>query len=170
LVCWPCGWPGPFRFSPYATALERELDELERSLVRKNRLAALGEKEVIAIDLTPVREALIAFGEAGERLDGAVDRAVAEQEAGRVEALNRALIQIERAFLSSDGLPARPWFRHLLYAPGLTTGYGAWPFPELAEAVESRDQELAVRGVERLTGVLAEATRRLEAAAELAAN
>jgi N-acetylated-alpha-linked acidic dipeptidase len=160
----------PFRFSPYATALERELDELERSLVRKNRLAALGEKEVIAIDLTPVREALIAFGEAGERLDGAVDRAVAEQEAGRVEALNRALIQIERAFLSSDGLPARPWFRHLLYAPGLTTGYGAWPFPELAEAVESRDQELAVRGVERLTGVLAEATRRLEAAAELAAN
>jgi hypothetical protein len=36
--------------------------------------------------------------------------------------------------------------------------------------VESRDQELAVRGVERLTGVLAEATRRLEAAAELAAN
>jgi N-acetylated-alpha-linked acidic dipeptidase len=160
----------PFRFAPYAAALERELDDLERSVIRKNRVAALEDKEVISFDLAPVRQALVAFGVAGESLDGAVARAVAAQDAGRAEALNRALIQIERAFLSSDGLPARPWFRHLLYAPGLTTGYGAWPFPELAEAVESRDQELADRGVERLTGVLAEATRRLEAATALAAD
>jgi N-acetylated-alpha-linked acidic dipeptidase len=159
----------PFRFAPYAAALERELDELERSAIRKNRLAALEDGEVVAVDLAPVREALVAFGAAGERLDGVIARAVAEQEA-ELEALNRALIQIERAFLSSDGLPARPWFRHLLYAPGLTTGYGAWPFPELAEAVESRDQELAERGVERLSRVLAEATRRLEAAADLVAD
>jgi N-acetylated-alpha-linked acidic dipeptidase len=160
----------PFRFAPYAAALERELDDLERSVIRKNRVAALEDKEVISFDLAPVRQALVAFGVAGESLDGAVARAVAAQDAGRAEALNRALIQIERAFLSSDGLPARPWFRHLLYAPGLTTGYGAWPFPELAEAVESRDQELADRGVERLTDVLAEATRRLEAAAALVAD
>ncbi|MGB6852405.1 MAG: M28 family metallopeptidase [Thermoanaerobaculia bacterium] len=159
-----------FRFSSYAEALERELDELERSLVRKTRLAVLEGEETLSLDLTPVREALAALGAAGRSLDGAVDRLLEKQDSGRVESLNRALIQIERAFLSTDGLPARPWFRHLLYAPGLTTGYGAWPFPELAEAVESRDQELADRGVERLTTVLAEATQRLEAAAALAAD
>ena len=160
----------PYRFSTYAEALERELDELERSVVRENRLAALEDEETLSLDLTPVRAALDAFGAAGRSLDGAVDRLLEKQDSGRVESLNKSLIQIERAFLSTDGLPARPWFRHLLYAPGLTTGYGAWPFPELAQAVEDRDRELASRGVERLNAVLAEATQRLESAAALAAD
>jgi N-acetylated-alpha-linked acidic dipeptidase len=160
----------PYRFSSYAEALERELDELERSVVRENRLAALEDEETLSFDLTPVRESLAAFGAAGRSLDGAVDRLLEKEDSGRLESLNKSLIQIERAFLSTDGLPARPWFRHLLYAPGLTTGYGAWPFPELAQAVEDRDRELASRGVERLNAVLAEATQRLESAAVLAAD
>jgi len=160
----------PYRFSSYAEALERELDELERAVVRKNRLAALEGEETVSFDLTPVREGLAAFGAAGRSLDGVVDRLLEQQDSDRVQSLNKSLIQIERAFLSTDGLPARPWFRHLLYAPGLTTGYGAWPFPELAQAVEDRDRELASRGVERLNAVLAEATQRLESAAALAAN
>ena len=151
-------------------SLERELDELERSVIRKNRLAALEGEETVSFDLTPVRESLAAFGAAGRSLDGLVDRLLERQDSARVESLNKSLIQIERAFLSTDGLPARPWFRHLLYAPGLTTGYGAWPFPELAQAVEDRDRELASRGVERLNAVLAEATQRLESAAALAAD
>ncbi|CAD6887405.1 unnamed protein product [Tilletia controversa] len=36
------------------------------------------------------------------------------------------------------GLPHRPWFRHLIVAPGRESGYGATPFPGLMEAIEDR--------------------------------
>jgi hypothetical protein len=37
--------------------------------------------------------------------------------------LNDLLLATELAFLSWDGLPDRPWYRHQLYAPGSYTGY-----------------------------------------------
>jgi N-acetylated-alpha-linked acidic dipeptidase len=46
------------------------------------------------------------------------------------------LIMAERAMTSSDGLPRRPWFAHLLYAPGYYTGYGVKTMPGAREAIE----------------------------------
>ena len=34
------------------------------------------------------------------------------------------------------GLPIRPWFRNLIYAPGRFTGYGAKTLPGVREAIE----------------------------------
>src|ERR1700738_5089947 len=34
------------------------------------------------------------------------------------------------------GLPERPWFKNLIYAPGRYTGYGAKTLPGLTEAIE----------------------------------
>ena len=34
------------------------------------------------------------------------------------------------------GLPGREWYRHLIYAPGLLTGYGVKTLPGVREAVE----------------------------------
>ena len=34
------------------------------------------------------------------------------------------------------GLPGRPWFRNLIYAPGRFTGYGAKTLPGVREAIE----------------------------------
>ena len=31
--------------------------------------------------------------------------------------LNRAVMEEERALLEEGGIPGRPWFRHLIYAP-----------------------------------------------------
>ncbi len=74
---------------------------------------------------------------------------------------------LERSFLSAEGLPGRPWFRHLLFAPGLTTGYGAWPFPELAEAVESKDADLFARGASRVVEALERVTGEMERTTQL---
>ncbi len=71
---------------------------------------------------------------------------------------------LERSFLSGDGLPERPWFRHLLFAPGLTTGYGSWPFPELAEAVENKDPQLFAHASDRVVQVVEKATAKLDEA------
>jgi len=50
--------------------------------------------------------------------------------------VNERLLQAERALTSNDGLKGRPWYRHLLYAPGFYTGYGVKTMPAAREAIE----------------------------------
>jgi hypothetical protein len=35
-------------------------------------------------------------------------------------------------------LPRRPWFEHLIYAPGAYTGYGVKTIPGVREAIEQK--------------------------------
>ena len=47
-----------------------------------------------------------------------------------------------RAFANDDasieiGIPGRTWYKHVVYAPGLWSGYGADTFPTLMEAIEA---------------------------------
>ena len=50
--------------------------------------------------------------------------------------LNAELALAERKLTSEQGLPQRPWVKHLLYAPGTLTGYGAKTIPGVREALE----------------------------------
>jgi N-acetylated-alpha-linked acidic dipeptidase len=68
-------------------------------------------------------------------------------------------MQIERAFLDPQGLPGRPWFRHLLIAPGLTTGYAPWPFPGVQQAIEERDAGMFATELKRIVDVVRAGTQ-----------
>jgi len=163
----------PLRFGAYANALEVHLAALQRKVIRINRKATIaGEdgSDGISVDFGPIEAALRSFGAAGAALDAVSDDVIARQDSAAAISLNESLMLLERNFLSEDGLPNRPWFRHLLFAPGLTTGYGAWPFPELAEAVEDRDAELFARGVIRVVEVLSAATSHLDQARQMASG
>jgi len=52
--------------------------------------------------------------------------------------LNAKLIQSERLLINAEGLPNRPWFEHLIYAPGFYTGYGVKTIPGVREAIEQK--------------------------------
>jgi N-acetylated-alpha-linked acidic dipeptidase len=52
--------------------------------------------------------------------------------------LNKQLMMSERTLTSPEGLPGRPWFRHMVYAPGLYTGYGVKTIPGVREAIEQK--------------------------------
>ena len=67
--------------------------------------------------------------------------------------LNADLAVAERKLLSDAGLPGRPWVKHLLYAPGTYTGYGASTLPGVREAVEDGRYDEA----QQQLGVLVEA-------------
>jgi N-acetylated-alpha-linked acidic dipeptidase len=64
----------------------------------------------------------------------------------------------ERALLAEAGIPDRPWFKHLLYAPLPT--YSAETLPGVREAVVAGDAD---RARAQLT-VLTEALRRTRTA------
>jgi N-acetylated-alpha-linked acidic dipeptidase len=82
-------------------------------------------------------------------------------------ALNAKLKGIDQALLSPSGLPFRPWFRNILYAPGRFTGYGAKTLPGVREAVEERRFDDAQREAGIAAKALNDYADRVTAAAEV---
>ncbi len=88
---------------------------------------------------------LAALDNASERLTAsaaAFDRAYAVHAATLAPAarqrLEAALRNIDQLLLDNRGLPGRPWYRNMIYAPGRFTGYGAKTLPAVREAIEER--------------------------------
>jgi len=78
--------------------------------------------------------------------------------------LNTKLRQVEDDFLSSAGLPNRPWFKHTIYAPGEYTGYAAVVIPGVNEAIDAKDSTRAAAQLSTLTEAISRAASTLEAA------
>jgi len=76
--------------------------------------------------------------------------------------LNQTLIAAERAMLSPQGLPNRPWFRHVIFAPGQYTGYAAVVIPGVNEAIDAKDAQLTAAQLQVLTDVVNRAAAVLE--------
>ncbi len=107
-------------------------------------------------------ERAFAAAQGGEGAGAALERP-------EVIGLNALLLRSERALASAGGLPGRPWFRHLLYAPGRYTGYGVKTVPGVREGIEQRrwaeaeDQARLVGGaVTALAALVDSAAARLE--------
>ena len=56
--------------------------------------------------------------------------------AAQLRSVNELLLSSERALLAPEGLALRPWYKHLLYAPGFYTGYDVKTMPGIREAIE----------------------------------
>lgn len=161
----------PLRFGPYARAIGDHLDDLRRLSIRRARGSE--GKQPVAIDrLADLKAALDDLRTSADALDRATEALTARDGSADLAKLNDALARVERAFLLPDGLPNRPWFRHAIYAPGVTTGYACWPLPGLRQAVLLEDRSLiekqATALIERIRAVsasMADARRAAEAAA-----
>ena len=155
----------PLRFASYATALREDLDAMRIDVVRAARTAAT---TAFAPDFAPISKAIAELDAAGRDADRAVDRVAAGGDRAAMAKMSECLVQVERAFLHKEGLPGRPWFRHQLIGPGLTTGYAPWPFPALREAVQTKDGAMFTAAAARVLTALAGGTSRLREAAALA--
>jgi N-acetylated-alpha-linked acidic dipeptidase len=82
-----------------------------------------------------------------------------------VRAVNARLIQSERQLTDPDGLPRRPWYRHLLYAPGAYTGYAVKTIPGVREGIEQQQYEEAEGEIVRAARALGRETALISAAA-----
>src|SRR5262249_54359113 len=61
-----------------------------------------------------------------------------ESEAKTWARANDLIRQSDQMLLAAGGLPKRPWYQHLLYAPGFYTGYGVKTMPGAREAIEQK--------------------------------
>ncbi|KAK4190470.1 putative vacuolar protein sorting-associated protein 70 [Podospora australis] len=69
---------------------------------------------------------------------------------------------LERSFLYEEGLDGRSWFKHVVFAPGLWTGYSGAVFPGLVESIDSEDWTNAQRWVDIIESRIYNAARKLE--------
>ncbi|EPE24752.1 PA [Glarea lozoyensis ATCC 20868] len=69
-----------------------------------------------------------------------------------IRAVNTKYKYLERQFLYQPGLDSRSWFKHVIFAPGLWTGYAGAVFPGLVEAIEAKEYDNAQKWVGIIEG------------------
>ena len=58
-----------------------------------------------------------------------------------VKKVNDKYKYFERQFLYEKGLDNRSWFKHVVFAPGVWTGYAGATFPGLVESIDNGDKD-----------------------------
>jgi N-acetylated-alpha-linked acidic dipeptidase len=106
------------------------------------------------LNFAPLLNALDSLNHAAARYDRAYNRAVTEGRVANAKNINERLIQAERALTSTEGLKNRPWYVHMLYAPGFYTGYGVKTIPGVREAIEQGQWQDADREIARAAAAL----------------
>ncbi len=139
----------PYDYEEYGKEVQVYLDG-----ARKRAADKFG---VRALDFDVVSASARRFESAGTKM-------LARQKNPPADAsrLNQALMGAERALLLPQGLPHRPWFRHVIFAPGEYTGYAAVVIPGVNEALDKGDRERVRRQLAALATALDSAAKTLE--------
>jgi N-acetylated-alpha-linked acidic dipeptidase len=177
----------PLEFSNFAARVGEEVGELKRLLAtERERSATLdrllaqkafalaadptkpwgapqAEEPVPSMDFAPLDAAVSRLRSSAGAFDAAAAAATSAPP-DRLAAANAILQGAEQAMTDPRGLPGRPWYRHLIYAPGALTGYGAKTLPGIREAIEGRRWAEASEYILRTAAALRALCDRLDAA------
>ena len=89
-----------------------------------------------------------------------------EAMSAKLAAVNHDLTDSERRLTNADGLPRRPWYKHLLYAPGVYSGYGVKTIPGVREGIEQKHYAEADQEIVRVSKALEDEATVIESAAK----
>jgi len=152
----------PFDYEAYGNQIVDYVNDIEQ---QATKASADGAKR---IDFAALKAAADAFAKAGAALHSQADALLARSAApanaadgAEVARINRMLIMAERDLIEPAGLPDRPWYRHVIYAPGLYTGYGVKTIPGVREAVDAGSYARAAEQAAIVVRALQRATRTL---------
>jgi N-acetylated-alpha-linked acidic dipeptidase len=183
----------PYDFTDLADTIHKYTDELQKLLKKKQDEIAEQNKEVEEGDLVanadpkkpyvapaveevpphlnfaPLLNASDALERSAKRYQKALDSVTTDGGLAlgqpSIKSLNAKLIQSERKLTSADGLPGRPWYQHMVYAPGFYTGYGVKTIPGVREAIEQKKWRDADQQMVRVGMVLEDEAALIDSAA-----
>jgi N-acetylated-alpha-linked acidic dipeptidase len=181
----------PFRFADVASTIAAQTEDL-KSLVRSEtehdqRLASLVEAKAYALaadpteswgnpetqapapdlDFGPLEAAIARLKASAAAFDAAAQHPAAD---ARLDEVNTLLQGAEQALAPTQGLPGRPWYRNLAYAPGVYTGYGTKTLPAIREPIEQRRWADAAAGIPLTAAAIDHLANRLDEASRLLAH
>ena len=129
--------------SKYAGEVKQLADDLRSNTVETNRLIRDGfvrnsadpthpfvepkiKAEVPFINFAPLQNACASLQQSARAFEEARSQAQEHNHtltSDTTTQLDHTLAGLEQLLTASDGLPRRPWYQHLIYAPGFYTGY-----------------------------------------------
>jgi N-acetylated-alpha-linked acidic dipeptidase len=98
------------------------------------------EPVVPFINFTPLDNVVLRLKSSAKAYDELYAKYVAgnvKLSPAQVKELNGLLQGMEQTLAPARGLVGREWYRHLMYAPGMLTGYGVKTMPGVREALEA---------------------------------
>jgi N-acetylated-alpha-linked acidic dipeptidase len=183
----------PYDFANFTDTVRRYISELQKlavkerdEIVERNRQIDEGvfsaindpkkpmlppQKEAVPpfLNFAPLENGLSALQREAQHYDKALAQASGNGGAAlaskSLREVNQRLIAMERALMSDQGLPSRPWFKHQIYAPGLYTGYGVKTIPAVRESIEQKQWKQADEQILLVGKVLENAGERIQGAA-----
>ena len=143
----------PFDFAFYADNIKQFVEELYKKKDAKKHF-----------DFKPLLTRVAEFEAQGRALNQAIERGLPSGKIDRdlSQQINRRIMQVEANWLNPDGIPGRPWFKHILYAARYT--YAHLELPGLTEAIERKDWKAAAEQGKILEDALAKNTALVHAA------
>jgi N-acetylated-alpha-linked acidic dipeptidase len=156
-------------------ASERDHDRIEAGLIESKAYGLAADPTLAwappkrhemgpAPDFAPLEAAVARLNASAKAYDAA---AAAPGAAAHAKAVNAILQGTEQALTDPAGLPGRPWYQNLAYAPGVLTGYGAKTLPGVREAIESRRWTEAGEFILRTAKAMDALSARLDEATKL---
>ena len=118
------------------------------------------------LNFAPLDNATDALTHSADRYQAALKKAWPSGiPAGALNDLNQKLKESERRLTTSEGLLRRPWYKHMIYAPGVYSGYGVKTMPGVREAIEEKHWAEADSEIVRVAAVLNSETALINSAA-----
>ncbi|MYA11143.1 MAG: M28 family peptidase, partial [Gemmatimonadetes bacterium] len=149
----------PYDVVRYATDTRTHVETLYRIAEERDLTVDFSQLLASTTELDEAAAALVAARD-GWIESGDIDRT-------RAEAVNRALIGLEKAWLNDRGLQGRPWSRSIYVSPDPFSGYASWMLPGLRYELET-DDRADLPGWERVyIGAVGELAKRMREVATL---
>ncbi|XP_076933017.1 putative glutamate carboxypeptidase LAMP1 [Bidens hawaiensis] len=126
----------PFNYSSYVNELQKSAKDLDAELSDKN------------INLIPLFKSIEKMKTAAEWINKEIKEMrekkgwafMWKNQPWKLREINDRLMMAERALTDRDGLPGRPWNKHLIYAPSKHNDYGSKCFPGIDDAVKNANK------------------------------
>jgi N-acetylated-alpha-linked acidic dipeptidase len=119
------------------------------------------KQEVPFIDFSPLENAITNLGRASDHAFELLKNK--ELSTKQKDSLSRNFYRAEQELLLEKGLPLRPWYKHVLYAPGYYTGYSVKTLPGIRESIEQRNFEEAEAGIQQAASAINKLANHLSA-------
>jgi N-acetylated-alpha-linked acidic dipeptidase len=136
---------------------------------RRPKAAPVKEEIPPHLNFAPMQNAVESLTRSAKHYQQALSQSQAslgDDAAPKLDALNRELMESERRLTNADGLPRRPWYKHLLYAPGVYTGYAVKTVPGVREGIEQKRYVEADQEIVRVAKALEDESALIESAAK----
>lgn len=162
-----------FNATVYTEKLKGYVDSLNSSVLES--VGANIEEAKGRVDLKPLEEAVNLLAKYAKHLDSKANElrrnpryqkcyltffCLSRSRVAEIDKVNKAYLRFERSFIGK-GLPGRPIYKHVIYAPGTWEGYAGLTLPSIREAVDGERWAEAEDQVQEITKLFKKASEKM---------